>query len=473
MPTLPAGPIVANIFSDILRPVTGPVLTAGVSAPAKGVRVLPVATGARVGFIGDSIMQFNHANGSPTTGVESLTTSSRGELVQALMSDPRFHMEVWHDTTVNTPPDANARYFKGANNGWAGEASDTAQARFAADVLARNPDVTVIAIGTNNLTASNTVAADVLDMADQAIAAGKTPVVCTVRPWAASVTTKDSQIPYFQATNAAIRAGVAARPKAILCDLAAAYGTPDAFSHAPADYFADGLHPAPKGAALGGAAMSAALALAIQPGNWLRDLLNSGANLLPSSIANMSGGTAGVKGGTATQTGSLATGFTSVSNTASGAAFSLEDNAETGGKSQVITITPGGTGTNDTFTPRVATNVTTGAGSFATGDYLIGIAEVEHDDWPSWAGARLVVSQTGGTANAGTGSAGISGYPRQPVAGRQWLLTPPLLLVSGVTSAGFSFGIPVIANGATGTGTMKIHRMGLFKVADPRIAWNG
>lgn len=32
MPTLPAGPIVANIFSDILRPVTGPVLTAGVSA---------------------------------------------------------------------------------------------------------------------------------------------------------------------------------------------------------------------------------------------------------------------------------------------------------------------------------------------------------------------------------------------------------------------------------------------------------
>ena len=460
--------------------VSVPVTAASTGGAAPAASLLPY--GARVAMIGDSIVQFNMANASSSQDNEGVTTQSVGELSAAQARDPRFRCETWHDVTVTTPA-GGARYFKGADCGVSSEQSAAGLSRFDADVTARRPDVVVIAEGTNNLAgASSTAAADCLAMADKALAAGLLPIVCTIRPWVSGgLNDSASKQAAFQGQNAAIRAGVASRRSqgaaVLLCDLAAAYGAPDSWVSADPSLFNDGLHPSPKGADIGAEALGAVLAQAIAPGNVALDLWTGGANLLADSVARFTGApltTSTAKNGSGVVAGGqYATGWTPVDQSACTAACSLEANADTGGMTQVLTVTPGGTAADALIAVGVSSLPTSGV---SAGDWLQGFAEVEFDDWPAWEGATFVFAPKGGNyLNQATAMQIGTGKTRRPVAGRRWLLTPPMRVFSGLTAPTFgqvTVNLYLNPNGASGQGVFKVRRAWVGKVADPRVAWN-
>lgn len=66
----------ANIFSDILRPVTGPVLTAGVAAPARGVRITQI-----------NIVDTSQSNGSGRGVINQLYSSTAIPAAQMFGND--------------------------------------------------------------------------------------------------------------------------------------------------------------------------------------------------------------------------------------------------------------------------------------------------------------------------------------------------------------------------------------------------
>ena len=434
--------------------------------------LLPV--GARVAVLGDSITQFN--NSDNTTGTGPLSSQSQGELVSAQMLDPRFRCDVWLSTSDTR---AN-RYFSGANQGVTGDtisspgpaASTTGMlGRLATDILPLKPDVCIVAGGTNNVTATNNLSG--LQAICSTLASnGIKPVVCTVRPWTAARSGDSAALQQAALTlNANIRAFAAATPSITLCDLAAAYGCPGpTWAYAPTSYIgSDGLHPAAQGGYVGGKALVSSLASAIQSGNWpLNAFWNIGTNLVPSSVAILNGGTAGSKG--TVVTGSVATGVAAYASTNSTMVASLIANATTGGMSQQFVVTPAGTATSESIPLSVKATLT----GTTTNTYYIAFAEVEFDAWPAWAGSAIKLGEV-------PASSSLVAYGMQPAdvtktafpeAARRWVVIPPYKTTASATGLQLSLNIFFVPNGASGTGTFKLHRWGVFTMPDPHTVWN-
>ncbi len=426
--------------------------------------------GARVAWIGDSIVQFNHQN--PSAINAALASQSVGEIVSAQMLDPRFRCDVWVSADAR-----GGRRFSGANQGITGDTVDAPGpntdpngmlGRLASDILPLKPDICIVAGGTNNVSMANTITgleAICTTLMQNFIR----PVLCTVRPWPTTYlghSTADQQA--MLTLNTQIRAYAAATPGVLLCDLAASYGCPGpVWNYGPTAYYnANDLHPSQQGGYIGGKALAAALAAIIQPGNWfLNTFWDVGTNMLPVGQAIF---TAGGSGGKAYQTtGTVPTGCNIYSNTTSMNAVSLVANAATGGNSVQMRITPAGTGSYEIWPLTLAT-----APSAKPGSYVFGLAEVEFDTWPSWGGATFQLSeQPSSTDQTSYGMAVGTPVPAIPDAGRRWLITPPLKLDAAATGVSPQITVYALPNGAAGVGTFQIHRWGVFPMPDPRGPW--
>ena len=431
--------------------------------------LLPV--GARVAWIGDSIMQMNHQNGSPTNS--SLTTQQKGEIVTAQMLDPRFRCDVW----VAPDDHTTGRFMGGANHGVTGDTVSTPGpsyspsgmlGRLNAEILPLRPDICIVAGGTNDISAINNLSG-LQSICATLLSNGIKPVLCTIRPYGVGNVQSTTNQTAWTNLNAGIRAYAAATPAVTLCDLAAAYGVPGAFANVPANYFAvDGLHPSPFGAMFGAQAIQAALAKLIQPGNWLLTTFwNAGTNLLTPTQATLSGGTTG--GIAYTTKGQLATGYTCYANNTSSSIVSLVSNPQTTGQSQQFIVTPGGTAAAESFPFTLNMAVPASASN-----YVFALAEVEFDAWGYWGGASLAFNELPSSANQiARANLGSAPFPNYPLAGRRWISTPPLKLDANATGVGaFQVSVVVCPNGASGSGTFKVHRMGIFPIPDPHIVWN-
>ena len=436
------------------------------------VRTQPVKllTGARVAWIGDSVVQFNHQNPSSTNA--ALASQSKGEIVSAQMLDPRFRCDVWISTDTR-----GGRQFSGANQGLTGDtasspgpSTDTGGmlGRLASDILPLRPDICIVAGGTNNIGATNNI------IGLQAICTTLMqnfirPLLCTVRPWPSTYpghTTADQEA--MLTLNGQIRAYAASTPGVALCDLASTYGCPGpAWNFGPTAYYnANDLHPSQQGAYLGGKALAATLATLIQPGNWfVTGFWANGTNLLPAGQAIFNAGPAG---GKAYRTsGTVPTGCNIYSNTVSANVVSLVANPGTGGNSVQMQITPAGTGSYEIWPLTLVTAPVANAGS-----YVFGLAEIEFDAWAFWGGATFELSEQPSSANQTSyGMAVGTPVPTIAEAGRRWLITPPLKLDGEATAVSPQITVYAMPNGATGVGTFKIHRWGVFPMPDPHGPW--
>jgi len=431
--------------------------------------LLPV--GARVAWIGDSIMQFNHQNASATKS--TLSTQQKGEVVTAQSLDPRFRCDVW----IAADDHGTSRFMGGANHGVTGDTVSTPGpsgsptgmlGRLSSEILPLRPDICIVAGGTNGVTATNNLSG-LQSICATLLSNGIKPVLCTVRPYSVGNTQSSANQTAWTNLNVGIRAYAAANPAVTLCDLAAAYGVPGAYATVPANYFAaDGLHPSPFGAMFGAQAFQAALAKLILPGNWfLTNFWNAGTNLLTSAQATLSGGAAGGVG--YTTKGQLATGYTCSANNVSSSVVSLLSNPQTAGQSPQFIVTPGGTATVESFPLTLAAAVPTPASV-----YVFAVAEVEFDGWGFWGGATLALNELPLSASqVARGGLGSAPFPSYPLAGRRWIATPPLKLDASATGVGgVQISVFVCPNGASGTGTFKVHRMGVFPIPDPHAVWN-
>ena len=427
--------------------------------------------GARVAWIGDSVLQFNHQNSSATNA--ALASQSKGEVVSAQMLDPRFRCDVWISADSR-----GSRFFSGANQGLTGDTASSPgpagdpsgmATRVSTDILPLKPDVCIVSGGTNDVAAANNMPG-LQTVCTTLMQNFIRPVLTTVRPWPSTYPGHSSADQgSMLLLNTQIRAYVAATPGVTLCDLAAAYGCPGPdWSYGPTAYYNnDDLHPSQQGGYIGGQAIAASLATIIQPGNWyLNTFWGSGTNLLPPAQAIFNGGSAG---GKAYQTtGSVPTGCNIYSNTASTNAVSLLANGATGGSSVQMLITPAGTASYEMWPLTVATAPTAMPGS-----YVIGLAEIEFDAWAFWGGATFQLSETPNSANQTSyGMAVGTPTPTIGQAGRLWLITPALKLDSAASGASPQITVFTLPAGATGTGTFKIHRWGVFPIPDPHGPWN-
>jgi len=105
---------------------------------------------------------------------------------------------------------------------------------------------------------------------------------------------------------------------------------------------------------------------------------------------------------------------------------------------------------------------------------VFGLAEVEFDGWGFWGGAAFTISEVPASASqVARGNLGSTPYLNAPLAGRRWITTPPLKLDANATGvSAVQVSVNVCASGASGTGTFKVHRMGVFPIPDPHAVWN-
>ena len=164
----------------------------------------------------------------------------------------------------------------------------------------------------------------------------------------------------------------------------------------------------------------------------------------------------------------MPTGCNIYSNTQSTNVVSLLANPVTGGNSVVMTISSVGNATYE-FWPINLAN----APIASPGTYVFGLAEIEFDVWQAWGGATFQLAEIPGSANQTTyGMAVGTPVPIVPDQGRRWLITPPLKLDSTATAVSPQITVYNLPGTATGSGVFKIHRWGVFPVADPHGAWH-
>lgn len=425
----------------------------------------PLTLGARVAFLGDSIFQQNHISniGSGTNRISSRTT---GEIAQAQALSPRFRIDTWPYLA-----DArSSRYFRGANHGVNGATTDGALARVP-EVIAMQPHVCVVCIGTNNLLVS-TAYSDIVQICALLRAARIRVVLCTVRPWSASRSGDSADLrAAFGPMNAKIRSLCAAAGYT-LCDLAAAYGAPGDFVYSDDAYFGDGLHPLVSGATTCGApAIRQTLDSLIPEGNiFLRDLWT-----LPNLMVNggILTGTAG--GVTAPATGQSPTGMriTPSGTFNSTVTSAVEANADTGGQSWVITVTPGGTQVSEQILLQPTVN---NVAADLAGKWVRSFVEIETDGWANWNGFQLQNTQNPTAANGDAFGLAPTAFTAKdkaaPWSGKKWIATPAVQFGSDATAVSPALRIYFSPNGASGVGVLRVRRWWCGVVDDPRPLWN-
>lgn len=387
-----------------------------------------------------------------------LSATNIGDAVLGQALSPRFNSFTWADA-------ADARFFTGDNYGVGGDTTQELLDRIDT-VLERNPAVVALRIGQNDViagTAASTSAANInaivealFDGGVQRIALGNvTPVTST-----------------YATPNNAIRnelnrliADIARTDARIAhVDLYSALVQGNGFALA-ADLNVDGLHLGPKGALKLAAVWKDAFNCLFSDKNVF-EVLWAQTNLLGTR------GTLQGSGGTLTAgvTGSLAAAHVGTRSTAgtSSVVGSLQANTtyNASGQTQILTVTPGGSGTNESVTFGSNPNAITTA---VANQWAMAWAEVEVDDWAFWNGISIKLGYAPFNANRF-----VQGQTYQtvtvPIGPRTiYIATPPYLLDGNATGimpsiiAGFS------ANGATGTGVLKIKRWWAGIITDPSV----
>ncbi len=264
----------------------------------------------------------------------------------------------------------------------------------------------------------------------------------------------------------------AGRARVVVCDMTAALRDPirSALTGVHLEPYAwavmDGVHASPRGAAAGGAVLSAALAQIIKPGTYF-NADPTVANLLANGRFTGTGGTAnnGMSGQIASNT--FVSNVSGAGQPVTGVA-SLEANAETGGQTCVLAITSSGAGAADVRnTIRFShTNPATG---FVSTDWVQAVYEIELSGAESGIlvchQATLGQSSTITSRGLGesTGSHNTEPYPTENR--RLWLATEPML-VETRTSFNPRLDLSVRADVA-GSVTVRVRRAFLRVVPSP------
>jgi len=425
-----------------------------------------LAIGSKVGFIGDSILNYNHVSAS---GLNQIRRLSRGELTYAHMRSPRWRADTWHDDA-----DANGRFFTGANHGVSGDTTTGVLLRLSA-IISMAPALCVVAVGTNNLSPTTTAITEIQSICEQLLAANIKVLLCTVRPWS---TAKSGDNPTSRANRVAVNNGIRtyAASKASdvlrLCDFDLVYDQ-DNDGYGPVPWFTDGLHPIDLGASNAGIFVQTMLDDWFEAGNWLTANFWDAGNLQTNPTFTGTGGGigAGVSGAVPAswrvQRGGSGS---SVCNA------SIEVNVETGGNSVVLDVTPFGGNLNERFELQIGSvgQVNTAA---LDGQWAMAWAELEYDDKAWWGCPQLQLFHgIDGTQFGAVGYNTLSPINMAPVNGRLWVSTAPVLMPAGTTSYKLILQMrfnPVdgVAAG-NGPARVKIRRVWAGAIPNPKTHWN-
>jgi hypothetical protein len=436
----------------------------------------PLPSGSLIVTGGDSINEFDFNAGTAaqrTSGlIMNASANGGGEVVAALVMDPTLcYYDAWNDTTDTTGLVGNTgRYYAGGDVAQAGAVSADIVAQVTRAVAYANGAVPLVVLGggTNYLGVSDATFLTQKLAEIDAWRAGfpRSPILVQgVRPvsFAASGTGSRTAA-NTTAKNVQVQAAVAARAGCYYVDMSGyaddsgnpGYALP-IFSHT-APYQAspggDGLHPGPYGAYIhGGPAMLAAIQAHVQSGSNLIPLRKV-ASVLPAGMGTNTGSsavshTAGTGGGVIS--GNVPTSMDVAHGSAanvSSCVCSLEANAETGGQKLVLTITPGGTATNEGFVIRPSLiSITTAA---LQNQWTRMWAKIEADQGAGLMQVNVQAAEKSNGVNNNTNCPYVGLFPRGSGSRFFYPQTAPLKFVAG--STGVNPSITVRINPSLGGG---------------------
>lgn len=405
----------------------------------------------RVAFLGDSL----YAQGNVgVSGAPRLSSLDINDVVMAQALDPRFKTFTWANA-------ADARFYIGDNYGIGGNTTADGLARVST-VLAYDPDVVCVGLGTNDVVqsiAAATSAANLISICKALFAGGvKRIVLDNVPPVTSTYATPNNALRLQ--LNALIADIAASDPRIVLDNRYSALVQANGFALA-ADMNADGLHLGPKGGLKLGIARAAAFTEVAANSNYF-DTLWALPNLLGTR------GTLQGTGGTivAPNTGTLAAGhvLTRTGNSSVAASLVANTTYSASGQTQILTVTPSGAGTSELFTFGSNPNALTVS---VANQWAMYWAEVEIDNWGFWFGPTVKMGYAPFDANRF-----VQGPNYQvvivPIGPRRlYICTPPYLLDGSATGIMPSIITGFVANGATGTGTLRINRQWAGVIPDP------
>ncbi|UFN49515.1 GDSL-type esterase/lipase family protein [Roseomonas sp. OT10] len=375
-----------------------PVLHGLGTAAASAVPAL-LPAGTRVAFLGDSIDQ-NGDTGS-ATGLP-LNSSASGPYSWARVLFPAARMDVWKSSDAR--PSTAPRYFSGSNHGIRGDTTSPlggqpGMTTRLPEVLAMNAPVVVIDGGVNDIlngAPAEGIVANKQQMAQQVLAAGRRPVVTTIRPFYAALGGVDNtaRAARRRQVNDALRAWAAAAPGVVLMDIATAYEDPaQGNDYCLPGLLVDNLHPGPSGAYREALVIRDTLATLIAPGDWHAAAF-TGANLvLNPGMTNATGGVAGSVSGAGT-TGSPPRDVTVSGPASAGSSCAVSTIERNGGRALRLLFTPGGTAATESWTVNLST-ITAGVPALGTGP-CVAMVDVAVTNGAPIGGVSLTVAKVPG-----------------------------------------------------------------------------
>lgn len=388
-----------------------------------------------------------------------------GEVEVCRALDPRFRIDTWIAPGAGSPGN-NA--YNGSNQGVQGWKNSDVITNLSA-MLALKPDLLIIAIGINSLSTPGVVVAgqqmgQILASCRSALP--RVPIIFgNLR--ATAIAKEGGGFPKASilAQNA-LYAPLENRSNGMfLWDAYTAYNSGNGYGLDA--WYTDGLHPSPLGILQGirgnGPHNSSLLAL-------IKDRISAGNIFLNIAGTSIIGGMATLQGTggrlNGIVTGGVATSMGANNPTSGSTAASLEANPETGGQSQILDITPGGSAVSDfsLFSPYVSTINTT---AFA-GQWAQMWAELEYDNWPYWSFPRIYFADTDSVFMTAYGAPyGGETFIFTSPQGRYWAATQKILIPADSTQVAPAMRLYFVPNGASGVGRVKVRRWQLQTVPNP------
>ncbi len=461
----------------------------------KALPSLPRPSGAKVVGFGHSFIQrAGWATLSDDRPRDFASSNVRGVLPWIRLRDPRFNLDVWHDTANNLGGD---NFMTGAFQGIGGEhISNHENTRGTISrtpyLLSLGPDIVYLDIGTNDISSgaggkmTTAIMIERLDLQLKLLRdKGIWVVIQTITDrgeWPEG--SPRQQI--VADTNAWIKAQ-ASRNGVKVCDL-----TADGFNYPAFDaaLFDSGqVHPNPTGAEKMASVLLPILQAMVSPGSAVA--MPTDAEMLDDSISLMTGirarfsGTGGTKGTGAS--GAVADGYVFARSSGdSTAACSIEPIDATFNR-QVITFTPSGTMTGSRVEEwrlrRTSQYLTAERGIVVGTDWLEAFVHVELSPWAGWLSCSLnmefysasgdqVYIARGGLLNPDRPT---SDLPLAAAGFSGWLRVLPFQLPAGTDASRWRVDarplVIEINRQVPGTGAAKISRLVVRKASDPRPRW--
>lgn len=447
---------------------------------------LPLATGARVAVIGDSVAGYNNYGGTPVPAADAAAGSyAYGPVELAFAADPRFDLDSWYD-----PADPLGRNLQGANQGLFGDHLEWGAAGFGGGTLprlrallarAKRPAIVILQSGTASIAsgdagddrpASAGYVIGRLELCLQALRnAGVWAIPATLYPrgdWPAG----DARHAVLAAVNQWIRAQAGREGVIEVWDGWQALqsgGVQDAGL-----FFADKVHPNQAGALKASGLLLPLLQGAVATGSVFdQNPLN--ATLAAWSTSTLTG-SAGAKSGSAVS-GQVANNL-GITGGAAGAASAIVCSKEVIGSSlekQVLTIAPLVTG-GAAYDSATVTFPAITTGLPAAGAWVRMHVFVEIGDSDAFSNVRLrFLVRDGATIRAGAyAMVAFSSDFAQPVPGNRgyWLSSKPMQMPQGASFDRLIAEMNLFWRKSAPAGAViKLSRPIVRTVADPRVAW--